>query len=59
MVVYIKMPINNSLVCVLNKNSQAAPIMQHFIIYWMITLITLYCLEVKSRGGVILLVMAA
>lgn len=33
------------------KSSQAAAIMQQFIIYWMITVITLYCLEVKLRGS--------
>lgn len=33
------------------KVPQAAAIMQQFIIYWMITVITLYCLEVKLRGS--------
>jgi len=45
------MLINNLFICISNKSSQAVTIMQQFIIYWMITVIILYCFEVKLRGS--------
>jgi len=45
------MLINDLFICISNKSSQARTIMQQFIIYWMITVIILYCLEVKLRGS--------